>query len=87
MHLAITTGLPTRGITMCISSEVRDRLSGCGGVGVISLYHFIGTSGALFLLEQIFRNTILGKMINTCIKDIMLDSGLDGLLWSILSIK
>ena len=39
------------------------------------------TSRIMFLLEQIFRNTTLSKMINTRIEDIVLDARLYGILW------
>ena len=81
MYPAIKAALPKSGMTSTICTEVRDGPSQSGGGGVLSLFHFMGTSRTSFLVEHSFRNTPLGNSIRVCIEDIVLDAGLYGLIW------
>ena len=44
-------------------------------------FNYMGTSKTSILVEHIFRETPLGKNIRVCIKDIVIDAGLYGLIW------
>ena len=81
MYPAIQAALPKSGITSCIATEIRDGPSRSGGVGALSLFHYMGTSRTSILVEHVFRDTPLGKNIRVCIEDIVLDAGLYGLIW------
>ena len=47
----------------------------------MSLFHYMGTSRTSILVENIFRDTPLGKNIRVCIEDIVIDAGVYGLIW------
>lgn len=83
MHPTIRAVLPKSGVAASMVTEVRDGPSQSGGASVISLYHYMGTSRIVLLVEYSFRRTHLGKIIRVCIEDIVLDAGLYGLLWNI----
>ena len=78
---AIQVALPKSGITLCIATDVRDGPSRSVGAGVLSLFHYMGTSRTSILVEHAFRDTPLGKHIRVCIEDIVIDAGLYGLIW------
>ena len=54
---AIRAALPKTVIAACISSNYRDGNIDCLGVGVISLFHYMGTSRTACLIDQISRKT------------------------------
>ena len=47
----------------------------------MSLYHQQGTACTTMVVEQIYKQTSTGKMILTCIEDLVLEVGLYGSLW------
>ena len=53
------------------------------GAGVLSPYHFIGTSRTSCIVEQINRGLPLGDIILLTIEDLVIDSGLYGTVWNI----
>ena len=81
MWPAIRAALPKSGITSKIAADIRDGPSINGGGGVLSLFHFQGTSRTSMIVEQVSRGTPTGKFLLTCIEDLVLESGLYGSLW------
>ena len=81
MWPAIRAALPKSGITSKIAADIRDGPSINGGGGVLSLFHFQGTSRTSMIVEQVPRGTPTGKFLLTCIEDLVLESGLYGSLW------
>lgn len=54
-----------------------------GGIGVLSSFHYEGTSRTVILIDQISRNTSCVKVFMTYIEDMALESGIYGPLWKI----
>ena len=78
MWPVISATLPRSGLSRTIVSEIGDvPIIGCG-IGVLSLFHYEGTSRTAMLLDQISRNNSCGKMFMTCIEDMTLESGMHG---------
>ena len=57
MFPAIRTALPKAGIASSISCEFRDGTIDKLGAGVLSLYHFSGTSRTSILIDQLHKKT------------------------------
>jgi len=89
MYPAIKAALPKAGITSNIAADIRDGPSLSGGSGLLSLFHYSGTSRTSMIVEQVARRTPTGMFLLTCIEDLVLDSGLYGSLWQMpfLSLK
>ena len=68
-------------IYIILASEIRDAPMKGGGIRVLSLFHYEGTSRTTMLIDQISRNTSCGKVLMTCIEDMTLESGMYGPLW------
>ena len=81
MYPAIKAALPKAGISAHISKYIRDGPIGSGGLGVLSLYNYQGTSRTSMLVEQVNKMTPTGLFLLTCIEDMVLDAGLYGPLW------
>ena len=82
MFPAIRTALPKAGIASSISCEFRDGTIDKLGAGVLSLYHFSGTSRTSILMDQLHKKTQLGDIMMANIEDIILDAGLFGNIWN-----
>ena len=83
MYLAIESAFPRSGIISVIKSEMRDGPGISDVEGILSLYHYMGTSRTSLLAEQLFRGTPFGFSIKVGIEDLTLDSGRYGTLWLI----
>ena len=81
MFPSIKAVLPNSGIMVYIDTAMRDGLVDSFGCGVISLYHYMGTSKTACLIEQLNHNTPLGKIININIEVLIMDAGVYGSLW------
>ena len=81
MYPAIKAALPRAGIVANIGTTIRNAPSLSLGVGIISLYHFLGTSRTTCLLDQLFHKTPLGDILTLNIEDVILEAGLYGSLW------
>ena len=69
---AIKAALPKSGSTSKIAVDIRDGPSRNGGGGVLSLFHFQGTSRTSMIVQQVPRGTPAGKYLLTCIEDLVL---------------
>ena len=78
---AIKAALPKSGISGVMTIEIRDGPTCTGGAGVLSIYHYMGSSRTSLLVEQLLRDTPLGNNIRVCIENMILDAGRYGLLW------
>lgn len=81
MYPAVRAALENAGIASNISTRARDGPVTSGGAGILSLYHYQGTSRIAALIEQVVRKTPTGSQIVMCIEDLVLDTGLYGRLW------
>ena len=81
LYPAIRSALPKVGMASNVVEEVRDGPVSCGGVGVASLYHYQGTVRTALLVEQTCKETTTGKLLRTCIEDLVLEAGWYGSLW------
>ena len=81
MFPAIKATLLKAGITSNIEHAMRDGPVGTLGTGVLSLYHFMGTSRTACVVEQLEHNTPLGKIFRVNIEDLVVESGLYGHIW------
>jgi hypothetical protein len=81
MHPALKAALGKSGFATNIPTRVRDGPISSGGAGILSLFHFQGTARTSALVEHILRKTPTGKQILICIEDLVLDTGMYGLLW------
>ena len=81
MFPEIRAALPRAHITANLNTAFRDGPVDSLGGGVLSLYHFTCTSRTTRILEQLNRGTLLGKIINTNIEDLVRDAGLHGPVW------
>ena len=52
------------------------------GMGVLDLYLFMGTARTSMMIHHCWFNTPTGVLLQMCIEDLALDSGLYGLLWN-----
>ena len=82
LYPAIKSALPKAGIAYNLAEAIRDGPISCGGAGITSLYHYQGTVRTALLVEQTFRGTTTGKLLSTCIEDLVLETGLYGRLWN-----
>ena len=81
LYPAIKAALPKAGIASNLVCAVRDAPLEYGGAGVLSLYHQQGSARIALVVDQLFKKTPTGKILLTCIEDLVLDSGLYGSLW------
>ena len=81
MYPAIRAALPKAGIVATMATAMRDGPVSSLGNGVLSLFHFMGTSRTACVVEQLAHNTPLGKFFRVNIKDLIIDAGLYGKLW------
>ena len=81
MSPAIRAALPKAGIVATLETAMRDWPINSLGCGVLSLYHFMGTSRTSCLVEQLAHNTPLGIIFRVNIEDLVIDSGRYGKLW------
>ena len=51
MYPAIKVDLPKSGLASVIAGGIRDGLGRFGGAGLLSLYHYMGTSRTSLLVE------------------------------------
>ena len=79
---AIKAALPRSGICSRIPTAVRECPIENGGLGVLSLYHWQGTSRTSMLVEQLHRQSACGMLLLQCVEDMTLETGLYGLLWN-----
>ena len=84
MYPAIMTALPRARIAPNMGNPFRDGPIGSLGAGVLSLYHFMSTSRTACIVEQTNRRTPLGDSILLTIDNLVIDSGLYGVVWRIL---
>ena len=83
MFPAIRAALPRAGIASSLSVEFRDGPVDSLGVGILSLYHFSGTSRCAILMDQLHKKTQLGHIMMGNIEDIVLEAGLFGSVWQL----
>ena len=81
MYPAVRAALGKAGIASNLSTRARDGPITSGGAGILSLYHYQGTSRIAALIEQVVRKTPTGSQIIMCIEDLVLDTGMYGRLW------
>ena len=81
MSPAIRAALPKAGIVSTMETAMRDGPISSLGCGVLSLYHFMGTSRTAFLVEHLAHDTPLGIIFRINIEDLVVDSGRYGNLW------
>ena len=81
MFPAIKAALPRAGITSTMEKYMRDGPVSTLGTGVLSLYHFMGTSRSAYMVEQLQYNMPLGKILRINIEDVVVESGLYGPIW------
>ena len=82
MFPALRAALPRSGVCATIATDIRQGPKSSGGLGVLSLFDYQGTSRTSALVEHRFRQTSLGTMMNTLIEDIVQEIGLYGPLWN-----
>ena len=82
MYPALKSALPKAGIASNIVGKIRDGPLEFGGAGVLSLFHYQGTARTSMLVEQVYKQSTTGKLILTCIEDLVLETGLYGSMWS-----
>ena len=76
MYPAIKAALPKSGIAANMTIEARDGPLHSGGAGVFSLFHYQGASRTSMVVDQCNRQTPIGKFLNLCIEDFVLEVGL-----------
>ena len=81
MPAAIRAALPKSGISRTMTSSVRDAPITSGGLGVPNLYKLMGTLRTTLLVNQCWQKIPTRYLLNTCIEDMVLETGLYGLLW------
>ena len=81
MYPALKVVLPKSGISANMEGAMRHGPSGSLGGGVLSWFHHMGTARTACLVEQMTHDTPLGKIIRINIEDLVMDSGVYGLLW------
>ena len=81
MAPAIRAALPKSGISRTMTTSVRDAPITSGGLGVPNLYKLMGTLRTALLVNQCWQKTPTRHLLHTCIEDMVLDTGLYGLLW------
>jgi hypothetical protein len=81
MPPAIRAALPKSGISRTMTSSVRDAPITSGGLGVPNLYKLMGTLRTTLLVNQCWQKIPTRYLLNTCIEDMVLETGLYGLLW------
>ena len=83
MPAAIRAALPKSGISRTMTSSVRDAPITSGGLGVPNLYKLMGTLRTALLVNQCWQKTPTRHLLHTrtCIEDMVLETGLYGLLW------
>ena len=81
MYPAVRAALGKAGIASNISTRARDGPVTSGGAGIISLFHYQGTSRIAAMVEHVVRRTPTGIQIIMCIEDLVLDTGYYGRLW------
>ena len=87
MFPTIRAALPRAGIASSISVEFRNGPVDSLGVGILSLYHFSGTSRSTILMDQLHKKTHLGNIMMSNIEDIIIDTGLFGSVWELDTAK
>lgn len=78
MHPTIKAALPRVKITANISISFRDGPIGSLDAELLSLYHFMGSSGTI---EQFNRGTAVGDIILITIEDLVIGVGLHAPVW------
>ena len=78
---AIKAALTKSGVSSSIPTAIRDCPTESGGIGVLSLYHWQGTSRTTMLLDHLHRKSTRGMLLLQCVEDITLEAGLYGSLW------
>jgi len=73
--------LPKVGFSSTISGVVCDAPISSGGLGVLDLFHFMGTERTAIMLSQCWQGTPIGQLFITSIEELALDTGLYGPLW------
>ena len=81
MAPAIRAALPKSCISRTMTSSVRDVPIMSGGLGVPNLYKLMGTLRTALLVNQCWQKTPTRHLLHTCIEDMVLETGLYGLLW------
>ena len=81
MAPAIRAALPKSGISRTMASSVRDAPVTSDGLGVPNLYKLMGTLPTALLVNQCWQRTPTRHLLHTCIEDMVLETGLYGLLW------
>ena len=83
MFSVIKAALPRADIALSISIAFRDCPINSLGAGILSMYHFVGTSRTSILVDKINKKTQLGTIMIGNIKYIILDAGLFGSSWEL----
>ena len=82
MYPAVRAALGKAGIASNIPTRARDGPVTSGGAGIISLFHYQGTSRSIAaMVEHVVRRTPTGIQIIMCIEDLVLDIEYYGRLW------
>ena len=82
MFPAIRTALRKSKVASNLPVGIRHGPMEDGGMGVLSLYHYQGTSRIAALVDHCMRQTPTGKQIQICIEDLLLEIGMYGSLWT-----
>eukprot|EP00979_Chaetoceros_neogracilis_P016291 scaffold7605_cov133-Chaetoceros_neogracile.AAC.1 len=82
MAPAVRAALPKAGISSTMSTTVRNAPIESLGMGVLDSYLFMGTARTSMMTHHCWSNTPTGVLLQMCIEDLALDSGLYGLLWN-----
>ena len=81
MSPAIKAALPRISFNSRIPTAVRQCPNEYNGAGILSLYDYQGTSRTSMVLEHVYKKSTTGKLLIQCIEDLVLETGLYGLLW------
>ena len=63
MWPALQGGLPKCGISACMATAIRDGPPSSGGGGMLSIFHFQGTSRTAMIVENCYKQYTTGKFI------------------------
>ena len=83
MYLVIKASLPKSGVLSNISTSMRNGLMWSIGSGVLSSFNYQNTDRTAMVVEQVSMKTPTSMFILQCVKDLVLEAGLYGLLWNI----
>ena len=65
-----------------MTTAIRDGPPSSGGGGMLSLFHFQGTSRTAMIVKHCQKQSITGKLILLCIEYFVMEVGMYGSLWT-----